>query len=61
MSAAAWADVSLAAVAANVETLARICAPAEVCAVVKAGGYGHGAVPVARTALEAGEIGRAHV
>lgn len=54
MSAAAWADVSLAAVAANVETLARICAPAEVCAVVKAGGYGHGAVPVARTALEAG-------
>ena len=50
----AWADVSLAAVAANVETLRAICAPAEVCAVVKADGYGHGAVPVARAAVEAG-------
>lgn len=52
--AAAWADVSLAAVAANVETLRSICAPAEVCAVVKADGYGHGAVPVARAAVDAG-------
>lgn len=50
----AWADVSLDAVAANVETLRAICAPAEVCAVVKADGYGHGAVPVARAALDAG-------
>ncbi|HEV8114972.1 MAG TPA: alanine racemase [Acidimicrobiales bacterium] len=52
--AAAWADVSLAAVAANVETLRALCTPAEVCAVVKADGYGHGAVPVARAAVEAG-------
>jgi len=52
--AVAWADVSLAAVAANVETLRSICAPAEVCAVVKANGYGHGAAPVANAALEAG-------
>ena len=29
-------------------------APAQLCAVVKAGGYGHGAVPVARAALDAG-------
>lgn len=29
-------------------------APAQVCAVVKAGGYGHGAVEVARAALDAG-------
>ena len=50
----AWADVSLDAVRANVTELRRIAAPAEVCAVVKADGYGHGAVPVARAALEAG-------
>jgi alanine racemase len=50
----AWATVALDAVAANVATLRAICAPAEVCAVVKADGYGHGAVPVARAALEAG-------
>lgn len=50
----AWADVSLGAVAANVERLRERCAPAEVCVVVKADGYGHGAVPVARAALEAG-------
>lgn len=50
----AWADVSLDAIAANVETLQAVCAPAEVCAVVKAGGYGHGAVPVAAAAIEAG-------
>ncbi|MEQ1787922.1 MAG: alanine racemase [Acidimicrobiales bacterium] len=50
----AWADVSLDAVAANVETLRSVCAPADVCAVVKADGYGHGAVPVAGAAVEAG-------
>ncbi|MGH9276335.1 MAG: alanine racemase [Acidimicrobiales bacterium] len=50
----AWAEVSLDAVRANVTELRRIAAPAEVCAVVKADGYGHGAVPVARAALEAG-------
>ena len=50
----AWADVSLDAVAANVETLRALCAPAALCAVVKADGYGHGAVPVARAVLEAG-------
>jgi alanine racemase len=50
----AWADVSLDAIAANVETLRAVCAPAEVCAVVKADGYGHGAVPVAHAAVEGG-------
>jgi alanine racemase len=50
----AWADVSLDAVAANVATLRAVCGTAEVCAVVKADGYGHGAVPVAGAALEAG-------
>lgn len=50
----AWAEVSLDAIRANVETLRRLVAPAEVCAVVKADGYGHGAVPIAQAALEAG-------
>ena len=42
-----------AAVAANVERV-RAATAAAVMAVVKADGYGHGAVPVARAALEAG-------
>jgi alanine racemase len=50
----AWAEVSLDAVRANVTALRGVATPAEVCAVVKADGYGHGAVPVARAALEAG-------
>jgi len=48
------AVVDLDAVAANVTALAEATRPAAVCAVVKADGYGHGAVPVARTALAAG-------
>jgi len=54
MPSRAWADVDLGAVAHNVAELRRLAAPAEVCAVVKADGYGHGAAPVARAALEAG-------
>ncbi len=50
----AWADISLEAVGANVRALCERVAPASVCAVVKADGYGHGAVPVARAALGAG-------
>lgn len=50
----AWAEVDLGAVRHNVEVLRRIAAPAAVCAVVKADGYGHGSVAVARAALEAG-------
>ncbi|HZB70844.1 MAG TPA: alanine racemase [Acidimicrobiales bacterium] len=48
------AVVDLDAVAANVAALVEAVRPAAVCAVVKADGYGHGAVPVARTALAAG-------
>lgn len=50
----AWAEVSLDAVMQNVEALRAVAAPAAVCAVVKADGYGHGAAAVARAALEAG-------
>jgi alanine racemase len=50
----AWAEIDLGAVAHNVATLRAIVAPARLCAVVKANGYGHGAVPVARAAVAAG-------
>ena len=50
----AWATVDLDAVRHNVGVLAEAVAPAAVCAVVNADGYGHGAVPVAAAAQEAG-------
>ena len=53
----AWAEVDLAAVRHNVRWLRAVVAPADVWAVVKANGYGHGAVPVARAALDAGAAG----
>lgn len=49
-----WSEVDLDAIRANVEALCTRVAPAAVLAVVKANGYGHGAAPVARAALEAG-------
>ncbi len=50
----AWAEVSLDAVRHNVSALRELVAPAEVCAVVKADGYGHGAAAVAGAAVDAG-------
>jgi alanine racemase len=50
----AWVEVDLAAVTANVAHICEVVAPAAVCAVVKADGYGHGAVPVARAAIAGG-------
>ena len=52
--AAAWAEVDLAAVTENVRTLRGIAAPAALCAVVKANGYGHGAAATARAAVRGG-------
>jgi alanine racemase len=49
-----WSEVDLDAIRANVEALRVVAAPAALLAVVKANGYGHGAVPVARAALDAG-------
>lgn len=46
--------VDLAAIRHNVTVLRDAAAPAEVCAVVKAGGYGHGAAAVATAAVDAG-------
>jgi alanine racemase len=53
-SRAVWSEVDLDAVRANVAALRELASPAEFLAVVKANGYGHGAVPVARAALDAG-------
>jgi alanine racemase len=50
----AWAEIDLGAIRHNVSVLRELARPARFCAVVKANGYGHGAAPVARAALEAG-------
>ena len=50
----AWAEIDLAAVAHNAAVLAQLAAPAELCAVVKAHGYGHGGPAVARAAVAGG-------
>lgn len=55
----AWAQVDLAALAHNVGVLRERAAPADVWAVVKADGYGHGSVRVAERALAAGAAGLA--
>ena len=53
----AWAEVDIDAIAHNVGVIRRTVAPSTVWAVVKADGYGHGAVTVGRAALEAGADG----
>jgi len=55
-TAAAEAVVDLDAIAHNVRLLRELAGSAEVMAVVKADGYGHGAIPVARAALAAGAV-----
>src|SRR3954471_561784 len=50
----ALARVDLGAIERNCAALAAASAPALLCAVVKADGYGHGAVPAARAALAGG-------
>lgn len=51
----AWAEISLDAVQHNVKTFLKHLKPdTKFCAVVKADGYGHGAIEVAQAALDAG-------
>ena len=51
----AWVEVDLAAIRSNVQAIQRLLAPStQLMSVVKADGYGHGAVAVARTAVSAG-------
>jgi alanine racemase len=53
----AWAEIDLRAIGRNAAHLTTMCAPAQLWAVVKADGYGHGADRVARAALRAGATG----
>lgn len=53
----AWADIDLDAITHNVGVLSQTVAPAGVWAVVKADGYGHGALEVGTAALLAGADG----
>jgi alanine racemase len=49
-----WAEIDLHAVAHNTRLLSQLAPETALCAVVKADGYGHGSVPVARASLSAG-------
>lgn len=50
-----WVEIDLQAISHNVETFKRIIGPDTLfMAVVKTDGYGHGAVPVAKRAIESG-------
>lgn len=53
----AWSEVHTGIIQHNVAIIAQRVAPAQIWAVVKANGYGHGAVPVAQAALAAGATG----
>jgi alanine racemase len=55
----AWAEIDLAAITHNARVLSRLVRPAQLCAVVKAHGYGHGAPAVAKAALAGGALGLA--
>jgi alanine racemase len=51
----AWVEINLGAITHNVRRLRRLLTPqTQLMAVVKADAYGHGAITVAKTALEAG-------
>ncbi len=50
----AWATIDLSAIAHNTRLLDASAGAAELCAVVKANGYGHGSARVAKAALAAG-------
>jgi alanine racemase len=53
----AWAEIDLAAITHNARVLSRLVRPAQLVAVVKARGYGHGALAVARAAQAGGAVG----
>jgi alanine racemase len=49
-----WIEVDLDAIEANVRAIRAAIAPADVCAVVKADGYGHGDIAAAHAAMAGG-------
>ena len=60
MTSLRWADIDLGAVRANcARIVGHLPRGTHLLAVVKAGGYGHGAVPVARAAIDGGATGLA--
>lgn len=52
-----WAEIDAAALRHNAALLRAVVAPSSLCAVVKADGYGHGAVTAARAAVAGGAVG----
>ncbi len=50
----AWVEIDHEALRTNLEVIRRTATEAQVIAVVKANAYGHGAVAVARTLVDAG-------
>lgn len=50
----AWAEISASAIAHNVGALKAVIGDTRLCAVVKANGYGHGALLAAKAALDGG-------
>ncbi len=51
----AWLEINLSAIADNISNLKSVLGPQrEIIAVIKADGYGHGALPVAQVALNSG-------
>ncbi|OYV66054.1 MAG: alanine racemase [Actinobacteria bacterium 21-64-8] len=50
----AWAEISASAIAHNVAALRDVLGATQFCAVVKANGYGHGALLAAKAALQGG-------
>lgn len=51
----AWVEIDLAAIRENIRQIKSLVKPGtKCCAVVKADGYGHGAIPVARSVVDAG-------
>ncbi len=49
-----WVEINLDAIEHNVRQISERIAPAELCAVVKADGYGHGDIPVAEAVIAGG-------
>lgn len=52
----AWAEVDVSAIVHNTSVLRDLIGPSALCAVVKADGYGHGAVIAARAAVAGGAV-----
>ncbi len=59
----AWIEIDLTAFRSNIAAIRRKIGSKQLCCVVKANGYGHGLIPIAKAALDAGvdSFGVAHL